>query len=66
MGLQCDFKFAPMDLVFVTAFGLNYRGRVQWCKADGGQLMYHVQYANDRGEVCSGEYYEDELSARTA
>ena len=64
--MTVEFKFAPLQLVTVTAFNLNLEGRVNRCIHDG-QLtqpnMYRVEFACD-GKIESREFYEDELTER--
>jgi hypothetical protein len=60
--VNINFKFAPRQRVVVTAFGLNYHGRINRCVFDGGPLLYNVEYAFD-GKVETREFYEDELKA---
>jgi hypothetical protein len=53
-----------MDHVTVTAFGLNYRGRVQRCIHGDGMPLYDTEYVNDTAEIKRGEFHEDELELR--
>lgn len=54
------FKFKPLDFVIVTAFGLNYQGRVLECIASPSGSSYYVEYAYD-GKIEQRRFYEDEL-----
>lgn len=58
------FKFAPLDYVFVTLGGVNYRGRVLRVIHDRAGTIYDVQYVDDRAEFKRAEFYEDELMSR--
>jgi hypothetical protein len=59
--MEVRFRFAPLQYVTVTLFGLIYSGRVQRCFQDINCRMYSVQYAAD-GKLETREFYEDEIS----
>lgn len=59
-----DFKFAPLDLVTVTAYALNLQGRVVGCGVQpGGIKTVEVEYASS-GEIHKRLFYEDEVAER--
>lgn len=56
------FRFFPMEFVKINVFDLRYHGRVLRCIWDGpGSLIYQVQYVDDKGDLQSNEFFEDEL-----
>lgn len=58
------FKFRPQDYVVVIFNDLMYRGRVLRCIYDGGANIYRIQYSDDKGDLKSDEFFEDEIEAR--
>lgn len=65
MSITIEFKFALLDFVQVTAYGLNYRGRVEACVSKtAGIRLYEVEYVDDGAKICSGTFREDELEQR--
>ena len=58
-----EFSFRPLDWVYVTFGGLNYRGRIEECRWKQGKDAYWVAYVDDRGEIKTNEFNRDELSA---
>ena len=62
--MTVTFELAPLQFVKVTAFGLDYRGRVCRCIHDDGPMpKYEVEYVNDQAEIKRGEFHQDELQA---
>ncbi len=61
--MTIEFKFTFRQKVRVTAYGLNYEGRVIRCIHNGVEIMYLVEYAYV-GKIEMREFYEDELEAR--
>jgi len=57
------FKFKPQDYVRIVFNDLNYRGRVLRCIHDGGPPIYKVMYSDDKADLRTEEFYEDELAA---
>lgn len=55
------FKFMPLDMVWVRAYGLNYRGRVLGCHLGVNDMQsFNVEYAAD-GDIKTGFFRADEL-----
>lgn len=61
-----NFQFQPRAYVQVTFNDLKYHGRVIRCIFDGGPNLYKVVYSDDKGDIKSEEFYEDELTGREA
>lgn len=60
--LRVAFYFEPRDYVTITLLDLKYKGRVLSCIYRGTLAIYEVQYANDAGELKTGEFDADELA----
>jgi hypothetical protein len=58
------FKFKPGQHVCVTHLGLNYKGRVLECIWSDGWDKFRVQYADDKGDLQTREFFDDEISER--
>lgn len=58
-----EFEFKPRQYIRVMYLGLNYRGRVIECIWSDGWDKYRVQYADDKGDLQTKEFYADELEA---
>ena len=54
--------FFPRELVRISLLSLNYRGRVQSVTWDGFEWRISVEYADDRGDLQTRQFYQDELT----
>lgn len=62
MRYSVEFKFRPKEYVKIVLFDLQYAGRVDSCRAESGDVKkYLVEYADDKGDLQTREFYEDEL-----
>ncbi len=61
MPFQPVFKFEPLDYVKVKLHGLDYRGRVLCVLNNGVRNSYDVQFADDKGDLRTMAFLEDEL-----
>lgn len=53
--------FRPRQVVVVSLLQLNYRGRVQSVSWDGFEWRVSVEYADDKGDLQTRQFYQDEL-----
>jgi hypothetical protein len=60
-----DFKFKPYARVVITFNDLRYRGRILNCIYDGGMNRYEVDYSDDKGDLKTSKFFEDELKEET-
>lgn len=56
-----DFRFSPLQKVNISAYGLNYEGKIIRCEYDGHTKNYMVEYAAD-GKIESKPFFEEQLS----
>lgn len=63
--VQLDSRFDPEpgDRVTITAYGLNYSGRVLEVRRKIGCTTYYVEFARD-GLLDASEFYLDQIKAR--
>lgn len=64
--LRVSLEFAPRDYVTITMLGVNYPGRVNRVFVDDPQglpseLLYEVQFVDDRAELKMLTFRGDEL-----
>ena len=65
MKRSVEFDFAPGDPVLLTAYGLNYRGRVLICEARANRgATYVIEYVNDGAKIETGTFWGDQLKDR--
>ena len=57
---RCAEVIEPGALVTVTAYGLNYSGRVTQRIHTVGRIVYHVEFACD-GQIHSRDFFADEI-----
>ena len=62
--VQFDISFAPEpgDRVVITAYGLDYSGRVLEVRRKIGCTTYYVEFARD-GQLDASEFYLDQIEA---
>lgn len=53
--------FFPREIVRISLLSLNYRGRVQSVQWDGFEWRISVEYADDKGDLQTRQFYQDEL-----
>ena len=58
------FQFKPGDNVKVKAFDLNYNGRIVRCIYARSGYQYDIDYADDKGCIVQGTFWEEELCLR--
>lgn len=59
--MQVEFKYQPMQRVWIRAYALNFRARVLACiKSAAPMNAYRVEYSED-GSIQEGVFYEDDL-----
>jgi hypothetical protein len=64
-AITVHFAFRPGDWVTITAYGLNYRGRVQRCSLNPhDRMVYEVEFAAD-GKLDRHDFAADELELAT-
>lgn len=61
--INIEFKFEPGQLVKIVLFDLNYPGRIGQNIYDYGVRKYLVEYSDDKGDLRSHQFYEDEIRA---
>lgn len=57
--------FAPLEYVTVKLFDLKYHGRVNECIVKAAEVLYNVEYADDKGDLVIRTFRADELAGRT-
>lgn len=60
---EVKFKFSPLELVTIKAYGLNYEGLVIRCEYDGHTHNYCVEYAYD-GRLEQRMFFESQLERK--
>ena len=62
MSVSATFDFAPLQMVTITAYDLNVKGRIMRCIFDPRGDKYDVEYCIN-SDIRRGEFLADELQA---
>ena len=57
-------SFMPLQYVTVTLFDLKYHGRVNLVSIKPNEILYEVEYADDKGDLVIRMFRFDELEAK--